>query len=259
VRPLSTEPDEPEPDQPRRRYGPVVVGVLVVAGLAFAGYLAWRGTPAPHRVAATDPTFPSVEFVPSSVDPPSASVPPTPSATASPPRPVATSHRATPRATTPASSAPTPVRYGVPSGDLCGYVDFTPVDALSSPPGVVTVDGYRKDYPASGDTLYVCDGHSGGVNIHDIDVMVYPTASQAAAQYAEAKSFAPAGARRIDGVGNDAYGYVWSTTSYRVVALAGNITFRITLTPRTTPAPGTDQLGTAAITIARTTIPKLSR
>jgi hypothetical protein len=254
VRPFPTEPDQPESDRPRRRYGLVVVALLVLAVVAFAGYRAWRGTPGPDR-DSTDPTFPAVESISPAVDPSGAA---TPSPSPSTPGPAPTSHRPTPRAT-PTSSTPAQVTYRVRNDDLCGYIDFTVVNNLTSPPGQPSVSSWRKDYPESGDTLYVCEGYSGRVNVKDIDVVVYPSPSVAAARYAEAKSYAPPGAKRVDGVGTDAYGYVWNSTSYRVVALAGNITFRITLTPRSTPAPGTDQLATAAITIARTTIPKLSR
>jgi len=222
----------------------VVVGVLVLGLVGFAGYRAWHGTPGPGRPAAAA-TSPTVAESPSAVEP-SGPVTPSPSPSPrTPPRPAPTSHRPTVRATA-TGSTPSQVTYQVRNDDLCGYVDFTTVNNLSSPPGQPTVFSSRKDYPESGDTLYLCEGYSGTVSIKDIDVVSYPTPSIAAARYAEAKSFAPPGAARIDGAGTDAYGYVWNTTSYRVVALAGNITFRITLTPRSTPAPSTPAPSTPA-------------
>ena len=239
-----------------RGYQRVLLGVLALAVLGYAAVRVWYPTPgrdqaAPGPAEATEPTGTPV---PDPSGPSTATASPSP---ASPARPGPASHQPAPRAGTPSPTAPAPVTYRVRNDDLCGYVDFTTVNNLTSPPGQPSVANERTDKSES--IVYACVGFSGRVNIKDIDVVDYHDAAKASAVYAETKSFAPPGAQRITGAGTDAYGYVWSGTSYRVVALAGNITFRITLPPRSTPAPGTDQLGAAAIAVTRSTIPKLGR
>jgi hypothetical protein len=237
-----------------RGYLRILLAVLALVVLGYGAVRALSGSPgsdraAPRPTPSTDAPAPTDEPVPG----PSASAGPSPSAS---PHPARTSPRPTPRASTSSSAAP--VIYRVRNDDLCGYIDFTPVNNLSNPPGTPSVFSEHID-KSGGDVVYICVGSSGSVSIKDVDVADYHDAARASAAYVEAKSYAPPGSQRIDGAGTDAYGYVWNSTSYQVVALAGNITFRITLTPRTTPAPGTDHLGAAATALTRSTIPKLSR
>jgi hypothetical protein len=239
-----------------RGYQQVLLAVLALALLGYAAVRAFHDTPGRDQAAPG----PADSTDPGDADPTGSPAPGLATASPShsvPAHPGPASARPTSRASTPGSTAPAPVTYRVRNDDLCGYIDFAPVNDLSSPLGIPSVASERIDKSQS--IVYVCIGSSGRVSIKDVDVVDYHDAAKASAAYAETKSYTPPGSKHIDGAGTDAYGYVWDSTSYRVVALASNITFRITLTPKTTPAPSTDQLGAAAIAVTRATITKLGR
>jgi hypothetical protein len=185
-------------------------------------------------------------------------VSPTPSPSARPSRRSAPSP--SPRPSSSGSPAPTPVTYRVPKG-LCKFVDLAPVNELSSPPAKPSVSSDHFHYAASGDDLYTCHGVSGMVLIHNIEVMIYPTATLAGAAYTQDKAFSDANIEPIPGIGTDAYGYLFDPTTYVVQAFDGNLTFKIVLYPSTKApagkAPPPDRLRPAAIAIAGSTIPKL--
>ena len=139
---------------------------------------------------------------------------------------------------------------------ICRYLDLAPVNALTKPAGKPSVSSNEQHFQGADNTLYYCTGYSGNVIVKRIDVMYYPTPTEAAFGYVQIKSQAPENIEHVDGLGTDTWGWFFDPTSYDLLVLAGNITMEVILM-LSKPAPIGPKVRAAAITIATTLLPKL--
>jgi hypothetical protein len=248
---------EPVPEEPatstRRRYLIILATVIaLILGGGSAAFLLLSSGPSANRISP-NPYTPPIDGNPTPDGPsdPTATHP-TGSPTASP------SHSPSPSrspSVSPKPSGVTPVTYRVPNDDLCALVDLADINALSTPPSTPSVASQRKDVVDSGSILYTCTGNSGKVTIR-VEATIYPSTDAALASYQESKMSAPAGNEAVSGVGSQAFGYIWNTTGYFVMATAGNLKFKMLLTAAGgVPTPG--KLRDVAILSSRNTVPKL--
>ena len=248
--------EDPLPGRPRRSAYLVAVVVAMLLGAGTAFVLTGHGSPAPAHGApapTASPTDPGPALV-APADSPVASV--SPAASPSPvPRRTVTRTGPRPSASPSASPSPPPAFYNV-TKPVCRYVDFAPINALTTPAGKPDVSSNEQHFQGADNILFYCNGVSGHVTVKRINVMYYPNGAQAAAAYADTKAQAPETIDQVSGIGTDAWGWYFDAKTYDVIALANNITLQVILIMR---SPGTNvaDLRPAAITVARTMLPKL--
>jgi len=245
-------PEEPVPNT-RRRYLIIFATVIaLILGGGSAAFLLLSSGPDGNRTAP-NPYTPPMDGSPTPDGPADpTSTPPTASPTASP------SYSPFPSRNPSASPKPTgvtPVIYRVPNNDLCALVDFTAIKALSDPPSTLSITSQHRDVVESGSTLYTCNGSYGNVQIF-IDATIFPTADAALASYQQSKGSTPTSKEQLGGIGSDAYGYIWNTTGYFLMATAGNLKLKVLLTG-TGGTPTPSRLHDAVVPTARDTVPRL--
>jgi hypothetical protein len=250
--------EDPLPGRPRRSAYLVAVVVAMLLGGGTAFVLTAHGSPPPAH-GAPAPTASPTDPGPALVAPADSPVPSLSPAASPSPVPHRTVTRTGPRPSatpTPTSPSPTPPAFYKVTKPVCGYVDFTPINALTKPAGKPDVTSNEQHFQGADNILFYCNGTSGNVTVKRINVMYYPNGVEAAAAYADIKSNAPEIIDQVSGIGTDAWGRYFDTNTYEVIGLANNITLQVIITLR---PPGTNvaDLRPAAITVARTMLPKL--
>jgi hypothetical protein len=239
---------------PRRRFPFAFLAVLVVVvATGTAAFVLQDNRHGPDR---TDPDpVPTVEVGPIVDDLPS------PTASPAPGRSPSAKPRQVPPPTSgsspSASPSPSPTRaiYAVAKG-LCSYVDFTPINKLTSPAGKPSVESYHRGFEGATNVLYVCHGYTGNVLVRNIEVMVYDSVANAAVAYVQDKSYSRT-VEPIQGISEDAYGWVFDPETYVVQALHNNITLKIVLLPRNGWKPDLTKERTVEITTIKGILAKL--
>lgn len=245
-------PEEPVPST-RRRYLIIFATVIaLILGGGSAAFLLLSSGPGANGFLP-NPYTPPLDSNPAPDGPADpTSTRPTASPTASP------SHSPSPSRGPSASPKPTgvtPVTYRVPNNDLCALVDLTEANNLSTPPSNPSVASQYKDLVDSGSVLYTCTGSSGEVDVR-VEATIFPSTAAAQGSYQDSKMAAPAGNESVDGVGSQAFGYIWNTTGYFLMATADNLKFKMLLTAAG-GVPTPDTLRDATISSARNTVPRL--
>ena len=249
---------EPLPEEPahshRRRYL-VILGMVVALILAggSAAYLILNSSVSVNQGPPGALPPPGADSPTPTVDNASASA--GASASASTSHGATSSHNASgqPPAGGPGGpggpGAPGPAAYRV-AGDLCPALDTSPVVAVAAGPGTPDSDHIDK----SGYVDYTCSGGfgpSGKVRMH-VDVRIFGDAAAAQASYTTDK----VGTEHVGGVGTDATGFLPAGGGYVLLAVDGNLEFRIQLNGvGGKPTPG--DLRQPAIDTIKKSLPRL--
>jgi hypothetical protein len=230
---------EPTPENPtpgtRRRYMIIFATVIaLILGGGSAAFLLLNSSPILNQTAP-NPYTPPVSGATVTDGPTS----PSPSASASASPTASPSHSPSPSRSPsvhPSTPAPgSPAVFHAPNGVLCPSVDFQPVVDLSRSSGTSQSDSHTDGYNY---VDYLCEEQFGKIHGR-VDAFIFNDAAGAASFYANKKSVAPASSDRLSGIGTDAYGYVFQTSTYILVALDGNLVMQIGLTGAGgVPVPG---------------------
>ncbi len=246
----------PEPEAPkgagRRRYL-VILGMVVALILAggSAAYLLLSSSVKPnhgHAAPAPPPVADGATPDPSDVYSATGNASAAASASASASRST-TPSRSSSAGPTGGPGAPAPVTYHVP-GDLCTALDVHAIEVVAGGPG--HLNGDHKDGPNRTD--YTCVGTFGSTGKVKMTarVSIFTSAAAATASYDAQKS----GTDHVPGVGTDATGSLPTQGGYLLLAVDGNLEFKIQLTGvGGKPTPG--ELRQPAIDTIRNTLPRL--
>ncbi len=253
-------PQQPEIEPSKRRRMLVWAGgaAVVIVALVAGGWLVFAN----HGTGADRGDNGSVVMPAAPEDPVTASPDSTdstaPAASASASRSVSPTHSG-PAAPTggPGTPAPgLPVSYRVTT-TLCPAVDFAPLAGLAGTASGSPED-QQKDYGESGYTDHSCLQRYGqGSGNIQAEIFGSPTAAGAWNDTTRANT---TGTADVTGVGTAAFDYLVSGSNietYRLWVRDGNLGFGVTIQVKGANLPTQAKLRTAAVDIAKASIPKL--
>jgi hypothetical protein len=140
---------------------------------------------------------------------------------------------------------------------LCPAVDFAPLSGLAGAASGIPQD-QQKDYGESGYTDYSClQRYAQGSGT--IQAEIFSSAPTAGAWYDIARASAT-GPANVTGVGTASFDYLVPASNietYRLWVHDGNLAFGVTIQVNVANPPNEARLRTAAVDLAKASIPKL--